>query len=319
MTNISEFVVEEAVLAWLAGLGWSIKHGPEIAPGELFAERTDYSQVILEDRLRQAIARFNPELPDEVLEECFRKLTRPEGSTLEARNRAFHRALVDGITVEYRTEEGCIRGAQARVVDFDAPDNNDWLAVNRFTVYENKIIRRPDVVLFLNGLPLAVLELKNPGDENATIWTGYRQLQTYKNELPTFFGMNEMLVVSDGVGARVGTMTVGREWFKPWRTILGEQLADARLPELQVVVQGMFEKRRFLDLVRDNVTIDWTLRENVRAQLRVLIKRILRKHGYPPDKQEKATQTVLEQAEVLSGTWAVDSTAEWRGEQDVNP
>jgi len=254
--KFTESVVEEAALGWLAGLGWSVKSGPEIAPGELFAERADYSQVILEDRLQQAIARLNPELPAEALEEAFRKLTRPEGPTLEARNRAFHRALVDGITVEYRTPGGDIRGAQARLVDFEFPDNNDWLAVNQYTVCESKSTRRPDIVLFLNGLPLAIIELKNPADENATIGTAYQQLQTYKAELPTLFGMNEFLVVSDGVEARVGTLTAGREWFKPWRTISGETVAEAGMPELQVVVQGIFEKRRLLELIRDFIVFE---------------------------------------------------------------
>ena len=162
-----------------------------------------------------------------------------------------HRLLVNGVTVEYRTGEGDIRGAQARVLDFDDPGDNDWLVVNQFSVTENKHSRRPDVVLFVNGLPLAVMELKNAADEDATIWTAFQQLQTYKAEIPSFFATNAALVVSDGVEARIGTLSAGREWFKPWRTISGEALADAHMPELQVVIEGALALRRFLDLVRD--------------------------------------------------------------------
>ena len=137
------------------------------------------------------------------------------------------------------------------MIDFDDPQNNDWLAVNQFSVTENKHSRRPDIVLFVNGLPLAVLELKNAADEDATIWTAFQQLQTYKIEIPSLFAANALLLISDGVGARVGTLTAGREWFKPWRTIAGERLADPHLPELQVVIEGVLARRRFLDLVRD--------------------------------------------------------------------
>ncbi|MFO0754573.1 MAG: HsdR family type I site-specific deoxyribonuclease [Thermodesulfovibrionales bacterium] len=195
-------------------------------------------------------------MPAEALEDAFRKLTRPEGAELVARNRAVHRLLVDGVTVEYRTAGGEIRGAQARVVDFDRIEVNDWLAVNQFTIAENKHTRRPDVVLFLNGLPLAIIELKNAADENAGIWTAFQQLQTYKAEIPTFFTSNELFVISDGVEARVGTLTAGREWFKPWRTVAGEYLADPHLPELQVVIEGLLAPRRLLDLVRDFIVFE---------------------------------------------------------------
>jgi type I restriction enzyme R subunit len=207
-------------------------------------------------RLRDALARLNPQLPAEALEDAFRKLTRPEGADLIQRNRALHRLLVDGVTVEYRDAEGNIRGAQARVIDFDDTVENDWLAVNQFSVVENKHARRPDVVLFVNGLPLAVLELKNAAAENATIWSAFQQLQTYQAEVPTLLAANALLAISDGVEARVGALAAGREWFKPWRTITGEMLADAHLPELQVVIEGLCAPRRFLDLLRDFIVYE---------------------------------------------------------------
>ena len=256
MNQFAESTVEQAALAWLESIGWVVKYGPDVAPGELWAERSDYSQVILEKRLSDSLNRLNPLLPPEAIEDAFRKIIRSEGPTLEARNRAFHRLLIDGVTVEYKRPDGTIAGAQARIVDFEEPDNNDWLAINQFTVSENKYVRRPDIVLLVNGLPLVLIELKNPTDENATIWTAFQQIQTYISELPSLFSFNEMLVVSDGMEARIGTLTAGREWFKPWRTISGESLADPNLPELQVVLEGVFEKRRFLDLLRDFIVFE---------------------------------------------------------------
>jgi type I restriction enzyme R subunit len=256
MSHFTESVVEDAALGWLEGLGYAVVHGPEIAPGEPGSERDDYGQVVLEERLRRALARLNPGLPAEGVEDAFRKLTRPDGPTMIARNHAIHRLLVEGVNVEYRRPDGSIAGAQARVLDYDHPESNEWLAVNQLTVTENKgttcraPTRRPDVVLFVNGLPLGVIELKNAADENATIWDAFHQLQTYKSEIPALFSHNAALVASDGVQARIGTLTAGREWFKPWRTVTGAELAPAHMAELEVLLKGVFEKRRFLDLVR---------------------------------------------------------------------
>jgi type I restriction enzyme, R subunit len=256
MPAFTESTVEDAALAWLESIGWRISHGPEIAPAMPAAERAAYGEVVLAQRLRDALARLNPALPAEPLEDAFRRLTRPEGADLVQRNRALHRLLLDGVTVEYREADGAIRGAQARVMDFDGSASNDWLAVNQFAVVENNHSRRPDVVLFVNGLPLAVLELKNAASEDATTWTAFQQLQTYKAELPALFATNGVLVASDGVEARAGTLTAGREWFKPWRTISGEAVADVHMPELQVVIEGLLAPRRFLDLVRDFIVFE---------------------------------------------------------------
>ena len=256
MPAFDESVVEQAALAWLESVGWQVRNGAEMAPGEPAAERDDYAQVVLAQRLRDALWRLNPALPAEALEDAFRKLTRPEGADLIMRNRALHRLLVDGVTVEYRDADGSIRGAQVRVIDFEHPANNDWLAVNQFSVVENKHARRLDVVLFVNGLLLAVLELKNAAAENATIWSAFQQLQTYQAELPALFAPNALLAVSDGMEARVGTLGAGREWFKPWRTITGETLASAHMPELQVVIEGLCAPRCFLDLLRDFIVFE---------------------------------------------------------------
>ena len=256
MTTLTEADVEAAALEWLADLGWQTAHGPDIGPGSPNEERVDYGAVVLERRLRDALARLNPGLPLDALDDAYRKLTRPEGSTIETRNRAFHRLLVLGVTVEYRTAGGAIRGAQATVIDYDNPAVNDFLAVNQVTVTEREHTRRPDVVLFVNGLPLGVIELKNPADEDADIWTAWQQLQTYQAELPSLFSMNELLIVSDGTEARLGTLTAGREWFKPWRTVSGEGLAEVTALELRVLLAGVCAPERLLPLLRDFIVFE---------------------------------------------------------------
>ncbi|MEA2940513.1 MAG: type restriction enzyme subunit [Bradyrhizobium sp.] len=257
MTNFAESAVEDAALEWIGALGYAVLGGPVIGIKGAAPERTDpaYHDVILDTRLRQGVAQLNPDLPPEALEDAYRKLIKVDAPSLIERNRAMHRMLVDGVTVEYRRKDGSIAGAQARVIDFDDPANNDWLAVNQFTVSEGQHTRRPDVVLFVNGLPLAVIELKNAADENADIWSAFRQLGTYQAQIPALFTTNAVLVASDGIEARIGSLGAGKEWFKPWRTITGRDDA-AKLAELQVMLEGVFEKRRFLDLIRHFIVFE---------------------------------------------------------------
>ncbi len=249
MSRFTESTVEQAALDWLRDLGYSIAFGGDIAPGEPAAERDQYSEVILAARLRAALERLNPDVPPEALDDAFRRITRPASPSLVGNNRSFHRMLVDGIEVEYRRDDRIV-GDRVRLIDFENPENNDWLAVNQFTVVENQHNRRPDIVIFINGLPLAVIELKNPADENATIWSAFDQLRTYKEQIPSLFIYNEALVVSDGLNARFGTLTADKEWFLPWKTIEGERVAPPTAIQLEVLVRGMFEKRRLLDLLR---------------------------------------------------------------------
>ena len=189
MTTLNEADVEQVALDWLRALGWVWRTALTSRRTRPVPSGTTTAQVVLERRLCDALAELNSSLPASALDDAFRKLTCPEGATLEARNRAFHRMLVEGVTVEYRDTDGRVRGDQVRVIEFETPTNNDWLAVNQFTVTENRSTRRPDVVMFVNGLPLGVIELKNPADEDATIWTAWQQLQTYKSELPSLFAM----------------------------------------------------------------------------------------------------------------------------------
>jgi type I restriction enzyme R subunit len=252
MTNFTESVVEEAALEWLEALGYTVLHGPEIAAGEPNAERTDpgYRDVVLQSRLRKSLERLNPELPPEAIKDAYRRLTWAGEPSTVTRNHAFHQKLVDGVTVEYTRPDGSIGGALVHVFDFDHPEENDWVAVNQFTIIEGQNTRRPDVLIFINGLPVALMELKNPADENATIWSAFKQIQTYKDQIPSLFTYNEFIIISDGIEARVGSLTADTERFMPWRTIGGEELAPPSLPQLQVVLQGLLEKRRLLDFLR---------------------------------------------------------------------
>jgi type I restriction enzyme R subunit len=250
--GFTESVVEEAVLEWLEELRYEVLGGPEIAAGEPAAERTDpnYRDVILAERLKAALRRLNPTLPAEAIEDAYRRLTRADEPSLITRNHEFHKRLVEGVTVEYTRRDGTIGGALVRVLDFENPDNNDWVAVNQFTIVEGQSTRRPDVLLFVNGLPLALMELKNPADEKAMIWTAFSQIQTYKLQIPSLFTFNQLLIISDGVEARVGSLTADTERFMSWRTIEGEEVAPASLPQLQVVIQGLLDKKRLLDFIR---------------------------------------------------------------------
>ncbi len=250
MSRLSESHVEDAALEWLAGLGYAVLHGPDISPDGRAPERVSYDQVILTGRFRDMLSLLNPHLSAEALDDVFRKVQQAETPSLVEENRRLHRYLVDGVPVEVAREDGSIGGDVARLIDFANVEANDWLAVNQYTVIEGQRNRRPDVVVLVNGLPLAVIELKNPGDENATLEGAYNQLQTYKDQIPKLFRTNAVLVTSDGLQARIGSLTANLERFMPWRTVEGRDIAPKGAPELGTVIEGVFQKRRFLDLVR---------------------------------------------------------------------
>lgn len=247
--SCSESVVEDAAIEWFRGLGYSYLPGPEIAPDGAAPERASYSTVILEARLRTSLARLNPHLDADTVDEVFRRLQRLDGPSLDENNLGFHRLLTKGVEVQVR-RDGAVRGDLARLVDFGDPDANDWLIVNQFTVVEGGNKRRPDMVVFLNGLSIAVVELKNPEDENATLKSAWNQIQTYKAQIPSLFTANEIVVISDGSKARVGSLTAGLEWFGRWRTVDGTELAPTATPELEVAIAGLFERQRLLDYLR---------------------------------------------------------------------
>ncbi|MBL9154733.1 MAG: type I restriction endonuclease subunit R [Verrucomicrobiales bacterium] len=254
--SLNESIVEDAALEWFGELGYAVGHGPQMAPGEAAAERESFGEVVLLGRLREGIRRLNPAIPEEAREEALRKVLRVGTPALVQTNRAFHRMLRDGVPVEYPRPDGSIAGDHVRLVDFDDVRANDWLAVNQFTVIEGQHNRRPDIVVFVNGLPLGLIELKNAADEDATIWSAYTQLQTYKAEIPTLLHYNAALVVSDGLQARMGSVTANQEWFKVWRTIDGEGDAPKSALELEVLVRGVFDRQRFLDLLHHFIVFE---------------------------------------------------------------
>jgi len=248
--SFTESIVEEAALTWLGELGFSVLNGLDIAPGEKKAERERFEEVVLVGRLRDALDRLNPKIPADARDEALRKVLHVTTPSLVGTNRRFHAMLRDGVEVEYRRKDGSIAGDRVQLIDFETPDANDWLAVNQFTVIEGQSNRRPDIVVFVNGLPLAVVELKNAADEDATTYQAFKDLQIYKSEIQSLFHYGAVIVASDGTDARVGTISSDWERMMPWRTIDGEGLAPATMPQLEVLLRGVFDKRRFLDLLR---------------------------------------------------------------------
>jgi type I restriction enzyme R subunit len=255
MNKLTEAQLEDITLTWFQDLGYTCLHGPDLAPDEPAAERESYHDVILTGRLRDALARLNPDLPADALDEALRRVSHPDTPALIGSNRAFHRMLVHGVPIEYRRPDDTIAGEQVWLLDFDHPESNDWLVLNQYTVIDGQHNRRPDLVLFVNGLPLALIELKNPADEEATVWAAFNQVQTYKQEVPALFTTNEALVISDGLTARIGTLTSDMERFMPWRTIAGDQAPASQL-ELEVLVRGVFAPARFLDLLRSFIVFE---------------------------------------------------------------
>ena len=223
--KLREDAIERMALEKLEALGYAWLYGPDIAPDSLTPERGSFEEVLLLRRLEEAVVRLNPGIPADAQAEALREIQRLNAPQLIANNEAFHRLLTEGIPVTYQ-KGGETRGDLLWLVDFAHPENNEYLAVNQFTVIENGVNKRPDVVLFVNGLPLVVIELKNAADENATVLSAYKQLQTYKDVIPTLFTYNGLLVISDGLEARAGSLSAGLSRFMAWKTADGH---DRRL------------------------------------------------------------------------------------------
>lgn len=257
LNTIHESVIEESTLQWFSDLDYAVLHGPDIASDTPNAERSSYKDVVLKQRLHDAVTRLNPTIPSDTQQEAINKILNPNSQVLVQNNNTFHSMLIDGVEVEYRQEDGSIRGNRAKLIDFETPENNDWLVVNQFTVADESNCR-PDIVVFINGLPLAVIELKNPTDESATITRAYHQIQTYKKEISSLFTYNEAIVISDGLEARIGSLTADKEWFLPWRTIEGDEEAASTELELEVLVNGVFQKKRFLEYIKHFIVYEET-------------------------------------------------------------
>ncbi len=252
---ITEDQLEQLCLSWFQSLNYDYLCGYDIAPGEAAAERSDYRQVILHDRLIQQLQIINPHIPLATLEQVAQQVSQPETPILIKNNRAFHRWLLEGVKVEFK-DEGKTKTDYVQLMDFSTVGNNQFLVVNQFTITGTKGSRRPDVLVFINGLPLAVLELKNPADNSADIWSAYQQLQTYKEEISDLFVFNEALVISDGLNARVGSLTANKERFLPWRTVANENDKPLFEYHLETLVKGFFRPDLFLDYIRHFVLFE---------------------------------------------------------------
>ena len=252
---MNEQQLEDLCIAWFQETGWQFVHGPDVAPDGTNPERADYRQVILRDRLLAALARINPHIPAAALEQAAHIVQTISDPQAVVRNRSFHRLLLSGVAVEFSLGDEK-KADLVHLIDFANPQHNEFLVINQFTVTGTKQPRRPDLVAFINGLPLAVIELKNPANEQTDVWDAFNQLQTYKDEISDLFNSNEALVVSDGWTARVGSLTANTERMLPWRTIASEDDRPRLQMELETVVRGFFKPELFLDYLRHFVLFE---------------------------------------------------------------
>lgn len=281
MTAFNENVVETAALEYFADLGYHRLYGPDIAPAELASERKSYEEVILWNRLRDAIQRINPGTAPMLVNEAVKQVQRAESQSLIDENARLHKLITEGVPVEHRVSDGSLRTTRLGLVDFEHPDNNDWVVVNQFTILENGKTRRPDVLVIVNGMPLALLELKNPAAEHATLKSAWNQVQTYRHDIPSVFVPNVVTVISDGVSAAMSSYSGAFEHYAPWKTIEGREVVNDR-PALEVLIKGVFEPRRFLDLVKNFIVFsDETVTDKASGQpTRLLVKRVAKYHQY---------------------------------------
>ncbi len=251
---ITENEIEEVALEYFKRIGYNVIYASDISPDGGSPER-QYNEVVLINRLRSAIDRLNPNIPAEAREEALKKVLRTNSPQLVVNNETFHKYLTEGVDVEVRRGDG-IRGDKVYLVDFDNPDNNEFLALNQFTIVENNINRRPDIILSVNGLPLVLIELKNAADENATVHTAFKQLQTYKAQIPSLFVYNALLIISDGWDSRCGTMTSPFSRFMAWKTEDGVNLAGDSALQMETMINGMLRKDVLLDLIKQFIVFE---------------------------------------------------------------
>lgn len=315
--KITEDQLEQLCLGWFTSQGYLYKNGYDIAPDGDSPERDDYHQVVLKQRLLERLEVLNPELPQESLAVVVNTVSTPDTPVLIKSNHAFHKYLIEGVPIEYSVYEYGETGqletktkhTHARLMDFTNPDNNEFLVVNQFTITGKKGNRRPDVVVFINGLPIAVIELKNPADEHADIWHAYNQLQTYKDEIPDLFVFNESLIVSDGWTARVGSLTANKERFLPWKTVSGEDDKPLWEYQLETMVKGFFKPDLLLDYIRYFVLFE-TNNDTV-------IKKIAGYHQFHAVRAAVEATVRAKQADSEFSPYAMERVAESMGRYQV--
>lgn len=285
---ISENEFELAAMDLLEELGYSLEFGPEISEGGPREERK-FSEVILKDRLRGFLQRINPNIPLAAIDDAIKKVVRTESQNLIVNNHDFHTFVANGVDVEFKHNDGSIKYDKVWLFDFNNIENNEFLAVNQLTVIEERVNRRPDIAIFINGLPLVLFELKNPADEDATIWSAFNQFETYKSQIPSLFRFNEILIISDGLEARAGTLSSNKERFTPWKTINGK-IVSKTMPQFEVLIKGMLQKEVLLDLIRHFIVFE---PEKVKGEGSIkLIKKLAAYHQY--NVVNKAVESTIE-------------------------
>src|SRR5690554_5869270 len=281
MAKITENDIELYAIEELENLGYSYIYGPEIAPDGEAQERNTYDEVILTQRLQKAIDRINPSIPQHAKEDALKQVLRIGTPDVLTDNETFHRMLTEGVNVTYQ-KEGNQRGDKVKLVDFDEVDNNEFNVINQYTIIENNNNKRPDVILFINGLPLVVIELKNAVDENATIKSAFNQIQTYKATIPSLFTYNSILVISDGNEAKAGSLSAGFSRFMSWKTVDGETEASHLVPEMETLLNGMLNRKTVLDLIRHFIVFEKSKKEDLKTGITTIetVKKLAAYHQY---------------------------------------
>lgn len=281
MTKLLESDIEQLAIERLEAKRWNYLYGPDIAPDGETPMRTSLDEVVLKDVLEKAVKRLNPTLTDDVRDEAIKTVLRIASPDTLANNEKFHRLLTEGVPVS-TYQDGMERGERVWLVDFEDPWNNEFTVINQFTIIEEGHNRRPDVLLFVNGLPLVIIELKNAVDENATIESAYRQIETYKQQIPSLFTYNELIIISDGLEARAGSLSAGYSRFTAWKSEDGEQIASPLMSQLEVLINGMLEKDTLLDIIRSFVVFEKQKTEDLKTGITTIktVKKIAAYHQY---------------------------------------
>jgi type I restriction enzyme, R subunit len=271
MKPITEDNIESFAIEVLQSMGWEYIHGLSIAPGAEFAERENFEQIVLTERLRKSVGILNPDIPSEAQEQAIQKVLRIYSPDLLFNNESFHKELVEKVKIPYQ-KDGFERSYEVALIDFENPLNNEFLVVNQYTIVEKNQNKRPDVLLFVNGIPLVVIELKNAADENATMRKAYDQLQTYKATIPSLFTYNTICVISDGLECKAGTISAGFSRFMAWKTADGKKEASRFAPQLDILLKGMMNPNTLLDLVRNFIVFEKSKKEDPETDITQLIK-----------------------------------------------
>lgn len=281
MTQLNESQIESFAIQFFEHLGYKSLYGPDIVPDGPNPLRTSLEEVVLKESLRKAVRRINHELPAAVCEDAVNEVLRIASPDLLANNELFHRMLTEGVSVSVH-REGAERGELVWLVDFDNPLNNDFAVVNQYTIVENGRNKRPDLILFVNGLPLVVIELKNAADENATLQSAFRQVETYKKAIPSLFTYNELIVISDGLEARAGSLSAGFSRMMAWKSADGKAEASRLVSQLEVLIQGMLNRETLMDLVRSFTVFEKTKTEDLKTKITKIetVKKVAAYHQY---------------------------------------